>query len=512
MYPTNAIVPSSDRANSFAVSSGEAHQNNLNLNYGARNCHEAARLSDSDTPQKPLRPWPFGNARADPDRPHAKRDWLRSELAEKFPGVRWITQGEKGAWAIREAFKQAICKVEGIENDDPYRNRDEFLSCGSRKSWGTLVQYKDAPPVVSPFSCGKTPCPRCYDRGKERTTKDIQSFMQGSAKALGISSFIRIVFTLPEPVEAIPTKGSNERTLLCDGLQKLTRKACGLRLRDGLAAYCSVHAVGSRDLYKDRFHFHVGLIPIASVRKKNGETVVQHCDPGRIPHDWIKARWLQILQKVFPTHDLEDTPVVHLTVDHFDQPRISGILGHHLKYDGRGFGNDFLKAPLAFDPATSRVVIEAEQGGFHITTMEQLARRWKWVRGERDYRTWGILSQRKKYAPIIGVEHVVEPEPEIETEERVTVVRKFGKVWDKKKGIVWKEDKHAFFKGEEITGVEWGRKGGAEWRVIQNSFPDRQDAKTQSSGGELKQVKQEHGGSIPSVLPPQAKKEGQCDE
>ncbi len=293
----------------------------------------------------------------------------------------------------------------------------------------------------------------------------------GAARALKIGGFYQQVFTLPESVQSIPVKGSKQRKKLLEAIRKLQKRVCGLRLRDGLAAYCSVHAVGDEDLLKDRFHFHAGFIPIASVKLKTGETVVQHCDPDWIPHEWIKAEWLKILQQVFPDHDL-DVAVVHLAKERFDDPHIAGILGHHLKYDGRGFGKDFLKAPLAFDPTTSRVVIEAEQGGFHITTMEQLALRWKWVREQRDFRTWGILSQRKKYAPVIGVEHVVEPEPEIETEGRVTVLREFGKVWDKKKGIVWKEEKRAFFKGEEITGVEWGRKGGAEWRVIQNPQPN----------------------------------------
>ena len=477
MHPSTSGQPKAAPSVLLNSSQGEALHNNSNLNSGARNSFGSSSSTDTPAHHPPLRPWPFGNEAVDPSRPSSKRDWRNLELREKFPDVpldRWLNQGEERNWKIWAAFREAIVKVEDIRNGNSDFNRtqlEEFLGCGARVSWGSVTVYEGGERRITPHSCGLTPCPYCHGRGKARVHDDIKGYVMSAAKTLGFQTFHQQVFTMPPPVEHLAVKGSKVRQQLKDGIRKIQRKACRLRVHDGLAAYCSVHAVGDRDLLKDRFHFHAGFFPFASVKQKSGEFLVKLCDPGRIPHQWIKDEWLKLLRKVFPEFDL-DVAVVHLNVELFDHPNITWILDHHLKYDGRGFGKDFEKAPLAFDPVSKRVVIQSEKGGYSITTMEELALRWKWVRSQRDYATWGILSQRKKYAPILGIEEHVEEEPEIKEKLTVTVERKRGKVWKKGKGIVWVDEKKAYYKGLEIVGVEWGRKGGSEWRPRISGPPD----------------------------------------
>ena len=119
------------------------------------------------------------------------------------------------------------------------------------------------------------------------------------------------------------------------------------------------------------------------------------------------------------------------------------------------------------DPTSGQ--LDGGKDGYGIYTIHQIAWRWQWIRKQRDLRSWGLLNQWNKYTELLGVEFVEDPEPEIEKESPVTVLRTYGRKWIKERAQVkWVNTKIAIREsGEEIKDVEWGRKGSeGNWRPL----------------------------------------------
>jgi hypothetical protein len=445
----------------------EAINSSFNLKNGVSVCTPPSNQPPGGGDSPPLRPWPFGIEAPDPSRPHAKRDWLKSELAEKHPGVKWHSLSKRGFWKWREAFRGAIRELEGIEDNAFKARAINFMTCRARASNGALLHFADGEKRIAPYTCGETACPLCNDREREKTSRDLTGFASAVAKAQGIKRFWRPVFTLPDEVADQIPHGSPERKALLLGLKVLLRKVFGLKTRDLLAMYANIHAVGDNDLLKTRFHIHTGILPIAiRTHRKSGEKwqeVVQ-CDPdGLLDRKAIENAWRELLESVFNMPF--KTVVVHLQYVDLTAKRAAGKLTHAIKYDLRGFGKEFEKAPLRFAPATSQVVLSAENGGYHVITVQQLAERWQWLRKQRDMRTWGIFDQRSRYADLLLVDFVEEPEPEVLEEEVVTITRRVGRAWVNGKPR-WINEKSAVRENGEIVdkSIKWGRRGRAEWR------------------------------------------------
>lgn len=474
MYPTaTKITPTQRRHIALAelpdAIREEVINSSFNLNNGVSVCTPSfTQPPGGDAP--PLRPWPFGIQASDPLRPHDKRDWLESELGEKYPGVKWYSISKRGGyWKCREAYRSASRDIEGIRDNAFKARAVNFMACRARTSNGALVHYANEKRVVS-YTCGETACPSCYDRERKKTSRILYSFISAVAKSQGVKRFWRPVFTLPPEVEDRIPHGSPERKALLLGLKVLLRKTFGLKTRDLLAMYANIHAVGDNDLLKTRFHIHTGILPIAiRTHRKRGEKwqEVIKCDPeGLLDRDAIEDAWRELLENVFNTS--VSTVVVHLQYVDLTAKRADGKLNHAIKYDLRGFGKEFEKAPLRFAPATGQVVISAENGGYHVVTVQQLAERWQWLRKQRDMRTWGIFDQRSRYSDLLLVELVEEPEPEVLKEEAVTITRQVGRAWVNGKPR-WVNEKSAVREHGEIVdkSIKWGRKGGSEWRPRQ---------------------------------------------
>lgn len=444
----------------------EAINLSFNLNNGVSVCTPPSHHPSGEG-TTPLRPWPFGIEAPDPSRPHAKRDWLRSELAEKHPGVKWHSISKRGFWRWREAFRGAIRELEGIEDNAFKARAVNFMACRARAANGALVHYVDGKKRIATYTCGETACPSCYDRERKKTSRILYSFISAVAKAQGVKRFWRPVFTLPDEVAGRIPYGSQERKALLLGLKVLLRKVFDLKTRDLLAMYANIHAVGDNDLLKTRFHIHTGILPIAiRTHRQHGEKwqEVVKCDPeGLLNRKAIEDAWRELLESVFNT--TFGAVVVHLQYVDLTARRAAGKLKHAIKYDLRGFGKEFEKAPLRFAPATGQVVLSAENGGYHVVTVQQLAERWQWLRKQRDMRTWGIFDQRSRYADLLLVEFIEEPEPEVLEEEPVTITRRVGRAWVNGKPR-WINEKSAVRENGEIVdkSIKWGRRGGSEWR------------------------------------------------
>lgn len=412
-------------------------------------------------------------------RPHAERDWVLGMLREvlALKGIKWETLGEKGYWQWLSALKREIIELEGIEDTPfaPYKELD-FMSCGAWKSMGRHLKYIDGSEKLSPYSCSNPLCTKCSDRERKRTARKLVKKILAAAKAQRVKRFWAIVITFPQEFEHLPVKGSDLLQSLFDAIQKYLRKLFGLKTRDGLFAYCNVHAVGDENLFRDRFHFHCGVLPLAT-RKEKGETRLIHCDFETFKADLNRAKSLLAdhLEKVLPGYDRELTQINFTPIVLKDQKKNLNKLMHRLRYDLRGFGKDIEQAPIFFDPDRELVVVKQGNDGYGVFTFRQMAERWKWIREQRcRLRTWGLLHQWNKYLELLNLEYVPDPEPEIVEETEITIIRNGGRQWNpRRRRVEWVNERIAIDEnGAVIHNVKWGRKGSdGFWRPRTNGKP-----------------------------------------
>lgn len=404
-------------------------------------------------------------------RPHAERDWVLGMLREvaALKGGKWESLGEKGWWRWLSALRHHIMEVDGIDDNSfkPDRERN-FLACGSWRSMGGYIKYIDGSGRLYSYSCSERGCPKCYDRDKRRTAQKLFKKIMAAAKALCIKRFWGIEITLPSEFEDLPVAGSDLRQQLIETIQKFLRKLFGLKTRDGLFSYCNVHSVGNENLFRNRFHFHCGVLPIAK-RTCSGITEIIHCDFGTFKADLDKARSILAdhLAQVLPGYDKSKTNVHLAPFLLKETKKHMGKLMHHLKYDLRGFGKDVEQAPVCFNHEQELAVIKQGSLGYGVFTLRQVAERWKWIREQRCYRTWGLLNRWESNLDLMGIEFVDDPEPEIAEESEITIIRTGGRQWNpQKRQVEWINDRIAIDKnGQVIHGVKWGRKGSeGDWR------------------------------------------------
>lgn len=424
-------------------------------------------------------------------RPHAERDWVLGMLREvvALKGGKWESLGERGWWRWLSALRQHIQKVDGIDNNSFKPDRERFfLACSSWRSMGAYIKYIDGSGRLYSYSCSERGCPKCYDRDKRRTAQKLFKKIMAAARALDIKRFWGIEITLPSAFEGLPVAGSELRQQLIEAIQKYLRKLFGLKTRDGLFSYCNVHCVGNENVFRNRFHFHCGVLPIAK-RTSKGKTEIVHCDFGTFKADLEQARTLLAdhLEHVLPGYDRSKTNV-HLAPFLLKETKKNmGKLMHHLKYDLRGFGKDIEQAPVCFNSESELAVIKQGSLGYGTFSFSQIAERWKWIREQRCYRTWGLLNRWESNLDLMGIEFVDDPEPEIIEEKEVTVIRNGGRQWNpKKRRVEWINDKFAIDEnGQVIHGVEWGRKGSeGYWRPISRQWNDLSKSPTESQKGE----------------------------
>lgn len=412
------------------------------------------------------------------------RDWLRAELRERFPDASWRSLSEGGFWRWASQLREAVGEAGGIENSDfnPYREHN-FAACLSHKNQAaTLITYQDGEQRVATLHCGERLCPECSDRHADRVAQEIFEFVQSVATAQKIGRFWRIVITLPRFVEARIPRGSEERKRLMEGLKRWLRKTFRLKTRDGLTAYANVHAVGDSDLFRTRYHIHLGVLPVAVRRaqRSGGTPEVIHCDRDFSKADLAEMRVSlhALFEEVFPGQTTPDEMNLRLAYTRLDEdsrgrPAQWGRLRHGMRYDLRGFGKDLLKVPI-FHDSVGRAVVVPSGDSYRVCSIAEVAERWRFIRGERDLRTWGVLDQRARYAELFGVQIESDPEPEILQEEPAQVERRRGRAWvPERRRVEWLWDRRAYRvcpdgRREPIPPeVRFGRRvGGDQWVVV----------------------------------------------
>jgi hypothetical protein len=337
-------------------------------------------------------------------------------------------------WSWVDRFKPAVADVANIQNT-PFQEfrRTNFLNCFKNFQRGNLQEmvHPGGATVhqVTKFSCGNRHCFWCGPRKRRSLAADYTRVIEECRDKFGLKKTWSFVFTVPESLE----KSIGSRVVeLRQGINKILKKAFGVKSRDALGMIITSHPVGSSDLMRDRFHFHVLVVPL--VFKGTKLILSSRLDSINIPA--LRAAWFKVLGgSVQPIN-----PEVkwHATDSEGSMARIS----HRLRYDLRSFAEDVESSIVGRAGDWSALVLKCSSGDemyWRSVSFQDLATRWVWLRKNNKIQPYGFLN-RLSALQEAGVFSVPEP-PELvpvsdPVECSIEIVRRH--VWDKKLGkLVW---------------------------------------------------------------------------
>ncbi len=396
-----------------------------------------------------------------------KRSILDSALAEWFSGVKWSTS----IWPFLAMYKEQALEILKIQDTEynPYRVY-QFRSCYWKDTNGFIHTNVENPEdrYRQRFRCGESACLDCRDSDRKILALEwVERWKQIVEQQPGCPGAIEMGFTLPEEFEALPLESPDLEKKYLDGIHSIIREVFGVSSRSNLLCHLSVHPVGDRDLFRDRFHVHADILPCEIVKdKRTKEKTFRWLEPvhvtskhnsvdWQIDLDWLRKRYNQLLEELFGVTD-----------SHAIQPQVSwvpysekswrykkcrdrkdqvfwGIVAHKLKYAMRGFGRDIENAVLRSDQGVGLCVLKSKRGEqihWTITPVGGVVQRFKWIRDHNKVRTRGFGQCLQKYEDVLHLEASEDEMPEtIKTDAKVEIIRQ--KTWDREsKKVKWIRD------------------------------------------------------------------------
>lgn len=354
-----------------------------------------------------------------------KRGLLDSFLAESYPGVQW----SRGFWPFLEVYQDAAIKVFGIQ-DSPYRKATlNFRKCYREKTKGKVYVSEASGAYYSRKHCCEPGCLLCNDLARKRLTEEWLKLRKRVVARYpeGFKGFLSLNFTLPKNVESLPFEDGDTEQKLLDAIQRFVREVFGLNTRANIAVNMAVHPVGDNDLFRDRWHCDVNIIPslIENGQFRWVEPIKVSRDKGhrskawKLDLDWCRHRWGELLSEIFykPLEPIQ--PQVEFVPSFrnagYWQKRVGGEEGfqdgfwkkvrHQLGYNLRSFSRDCENSLLRTDPKGERFVLKAKQRKWewwYIVDSLLFAERFRWIRTHNRISTRGWAQCLKKYQDVLG--------------------------------------------------------------------------------------------------------------
>lgn len=342
------------------------------------------------------------------------RDLLNSELSE-LPGL-WSND----PWDHIATFKRAVLESGKIKNSSysPYQVHN-YRSCYWVTSKGAIHQsYDNTDTYKSRLSCGEKLCLRCDKNKRKRrgleAVKDIKALFTGMPGAPGV---LFLTFTLPENIERLPLYDPELEKNLKNKIHGIVRELFGRNTRSNIGVRLSVHAVGSKDVMRDRWHCHVDIIP-GEVVKIGDDRQFHWLKPTKvrpgsknnwiIDLTWLKEKWREALDGLglIITENLANPQVEFLKYpeNENEQDRYYAKLTHKLTYNLRSFAKDFENVFLRSDYKNYKIILRGSNGrvGYWYNLFAgDVADRFLFVRSRTLFRKRGFLSCLKKYESAI---------------------------------------------------------------------------------------------------------------
>lgn len=418
------------------------------------------------------------------DRQHVKRDYLLSKLNEEHPSVEFLPKNKTVTHLFSRDVKTVLVEKCGIKDTDfdPFKVKN-FHACGDYITLGSEIEYVDDDKRLTARRCSHSKCPYCNDKEAQYDNNSFFDVVEAIAKKGVIDRVRRFVISLEPEYAQLLLSNSEYRKQFLKSAQKEFRRFFGLRVADGLFMRYMIHPVGDHDYMKARFHMHVMVLPVATV-KMDGEKKIISCDlpEEKINTDELKALAYRIIKPVFKRARKKQMNIFHSFIPVAEYTNENGAkrtprwgaLRHACNYDFRGFGRkDMLRALVRYSPETGLAVLKKGERDYKVVSILDIADQFLWIKAQKQKHSWGGLFKIKESMELLNYEQIVIDEPEVRAETTILIRHELGNVWDaEKKKVVWVDRRTAYYfemteKGRvEIPvnpDIQWSRKGGKVW-------------------------------------------------
>jgi len=197
--------------------------------------------------------------------------------------------------------------------------------------------------------------------------------------------------------------------------------------RRNISLKIAIHPIGSKDIFRDRIHYQIQIIPAVIEQRKFDWIEPVRVSEGHTPKNWLlDLPWLRervsaLFSEIFGQPLKVNQPQVSFlpspanTSYWRDQlkPDEKAVdvfwrkASHQAKYDLRAFCRDFENAVLRTDSKNERFVIKASEGGYEwwdIVPAGFLVDRYLWIRKQNRISTRGWAQcLEHKYADIVPI-------------------------------------------------------------------------------------------------------------
>ncbi len=391
-------------------------------------------------------------------RPDRLRDEIESVLGEHYPGVKWSTT----AWDFIASHQKASIAAFKIRPSRTFN----FLHCYTPKGHGYVMISRGDPKKIyrMRLHCNEAACLYCHDMARRRRTQEkVEILKKILAANPGCPGFLELIPTLPEKAEHVPLQYPEVAKQLMGAAHILYREIFGVSAQSNIAAYVGVHPVGTRDLFRNRWHPHIEGLPARIVTsRKTGDRRFEwlrpcRTAPGHKDHDWmidevwLQKRWNELLEPILKPYLADDIGealvprVVFVPMDSRAEHVFWEKVTKKLHYILRGWGREMETAVLRTAKAEKLLVLKGRRGNqfyWIITSAQDYAQRWKWLQGHNKIATWGFLQALRKYSDVLGIvleDPNDEPPDVVRVDAEVETVRE--KKYDpQKKRVVWIRD------------------------------------------------------------------------
>lgn len=335
----------------------------------------------------------------------AKRGHLNRILRD-YPG-----QWDLDSWDFIELWKKRAGEVFNLNSYDGKLWREEiYAQCYKEFSEGYVEILDDGSARGrKSFVCNEPACLYCDQKKRGRLASEwIEIIQRVVSYNPGFPGMLSLVFTLPEDIEADPLTDSKKESALTRAVQDTVRWIFDRKTRSNIFMRISIHPVGDRDLYRDRWHVHVNIIP-AEVHKGQFFWLSPRWPWGALDYREIGQKWNRHLQEIFEREDLDAINpeccfIPYPQDSEHEQKKFWGRFAHRFRYDMRSFAGDIEKAVLRTEFDQEKIILKGENADgiyWRMVDPVDLISRYQFIRtnNRQEVRGWGRAL--KKYEMIL---------------------------------------------------------------------------------------------------------------
>lgn len=354
------------------------------------------------------------------------------------PEKDWISTIGSGFWVLSRALRHELINKGFVQNrkDDSVRGsyvEANFMLCSKRVKNSTMLQYEDDKFHAEVLPCQNKYCFDCSDARPRRDMREIANFLIAIVDKFKCKTAYHIIFTLPKKLQKNILYDSQLEKKLRMSMRRITKKLVLLSNnidKKNIPLYESRHIVGKESLMRGRIHYHYVALSGICIDSTNKNEIITKTLTGFIPKKMllrVNEQWQKALEKTCKNQ-----------IESFSRARATFInlegninkkkdqLLRLLCYVSKGFGKQFISAPLFYHPTKKQVLIlerKSNQKQYVVYTLEDYIKQWVHVRNMRQVSSVGILYGKKRFAKLLGIQCIEEPIPKVIDIDQVEVER-----------------------------------------------------------------------------------------